>query len=75
MNPLARCAYLHAAGESVEEFETDLLLQILSLARQCGLRHAQPLSRAPVVLLFADRQEISQVPQFHINTLQVLIQS
>jgi hypothetical protein len=53
----------------------DLLLQILNLARQCGLCLAQPLSRSPVVLFFADRQEVSQVSQFHIDTLQALVQS
>jgi hypothetical protein len=51
-----------AAREAFEKFEAQLLLQILNLAGKRRLSHAQPARSAPVMLLFADRNEISQMP-------------
>ena len=69
---LARRAYLHTAPKAVKQLESNLLLQILNLAREGRLSHAQPLCGAPVMLLLADGHKISQMPQFHTDTLSLL---
>ena len=39
------------------------------LARKRGLSYAQPARSAPVMLIFADGNEISQMAQLHSDTL------
>src|SRR4029077_17658159 len=58
-------ADLYAAWKSLEEFETDLLLQLLNLARKRRLSHAKTLCSSPVMLLLSHRDEISEMSQFH----------
>jgi hypothetical protein len=66
---LAGCSQLHAARKAFEKFEAEFILQILNLPGKRGLSHVQLAPGAPVMLLFADRNEISQMPQFHSDTL------
>jgi hypothetical protein len=70
---LARRTQLHAARKTFEKFEADFLFQILNLARKRWLGDAQSARRAPVMLLLADRHKISQMPQFHSDTLSRLV--
>ena len=70
---LASWIQLHAAREPVEKLEADFFFQILNLARKRWLGDAQPARRAPVMLLLADRHKISQMPQFHPDTLSRLV--
>jgi hypothetical protein len=66
---LARCTQLHAAREALEKPEAELFLQIPNLARKRRLSHSQSARGTTVMLLLADRHEISQMPQFHSDTL------
>jgi hypothetical protein len=67
------CTQPHAARETFEQLETEFPLQVLNLAGKGGLCHAQPACCTPVMLLVPDGQEISQMPQFHVDTLSRLI--
>jgi hypothetical protein len=66
---LAGGTQFHAAREALEKFEAQLLLQILNLARKRRLSDTQPARSAPVMLIFADCNEVSEMPQFHSDTL------
>src|SRR6202158_944687 len=57
-----RRAQSNATRQSVEQEESDLLLQILDLPRQRRLRDMEPHRRATEVLLLPDRDEIAQMP-------------
>jgi hypothetical protein len=57
-----RRAQSNATRQSVEQEESDLLLQILDLPRQRRLRDMEPRRRATEVLLLPDRDEIAQMP-------------
>jgi hypothetical protein len=46
---------------------------VVDLARKSGLGNTKPLSCAAVMLFFADSYEISQMTQFHFNTLALSI--
>ena len=59
--------------EEPKEFEAYFLFQILNLAGQRWLRDTQPPRRTPVMLFLTDRHEISQMPQFHSDTLPRLV--
>jgi len=65
----SRRADLHAAWKAVKQLETDLLFQILNLSGKRGLRDAQTLRGASVMLLLCNLHEVSQVPKFHSDTL------
>jgi hypothetical protein len=69
-NNRAGRAQLHAARQPIEQLEPQFGLQILNLGRQSRLSHVQPLGRAPLVLLFADDHEISEMPQLHTDILR-----
>jgi hypothetical protein len=56
---MSGCTQLHAARETLEQSETDFLLQVLNLAGERRLRDAQPARCTPVMLLLADGKEIS----------------
>ncbi len=62
-------AYLHAAWQAVKQFETDLLFQVLNLSGKRGLGDAQAFRGASVMLLLRNMHEVSQVSQFHFDTL------
>jgi len=62
----SRRAQSNATRQSVEQEESDLLLQILDLPRQRGLRDMEARGGAPEMLLLSDRDEIAQMPQFHL---------
>ena len=64
---------LHPARQAFEKLEADFFFQILNLARKRWLGDAQSARRAPVMLLLADRRKISQMPQFHFDTLWLLV--
>ncbi len=70
--PRARRRF-YAAWQAVKQFDAYFLFQVLYLARKSGLGDAKPLGSATVMLLFADGYEISQMSQFHINTLVLSI--
>jgi len=59
-------AQLHAARQPIEQLEPQLGFQILNLG-QSRLGDIQPRGRAPVVFLFPDSHEISEMPQFHTD--------
>jgi hypothetical protein len=65
---LAGGTQLHAARETFKKFEAELRLQILNLAGKRWLSHVQPARRTTVMLLFADRHEVSEMPQLHSDT-------
>jgi hypothetical protein len=56
-----RRAQSNATRQSVEQEESDLLLQILDLPRQRRLRDMEPRRRATEVLLLPDPDEIAQM--------------
>src|SRR4029077_13182365 len=56
-----RRAQSNATRQSVEQGESDLLLQILDLPRQRRLRDMEPRRRATEVLLLPDPDEIAQM--------------
>src|SRR6185503_12331324 len=62
-------AYLHSTRHTVKEFETNLLFQILNLARKGGLSHAKSLCGSIVMLLLTNGHEVSQMSQFHFDTV------
>src|SRR4029077_11312034 len=66
----ARGAQLDAARQPVEQLEPQLGFQILNLRGQSRLSDMQPLRLTPVVFLFADGHEISEMPQFHTDILK-----
>src|SRR6266404_2203658 len=63
----------HAARKAVKQLETDLLFQVLNLSGQRGLRDAQTLRGASVMLLLGNMHKVSQMPQFHSDTLWLLV--
>jgi hypothetical protein len=65
----ARRTELHAATEAIEQLETDLAFEVLNLSRERRLRHSQALRGAAEMFLFANRHEVSKMPQFHSDTL------
>jgi hypothetical protein len=70
---LSGLTYLHATRKTVKESKTNFLLQILDLARERGLSNAQASGCPPVMLFLADSYEISEMPQFHTDTLSVSV--
>ena len=64
---------LHAARQPIEKFEANFFFQILDLSGERRLSHSQSARCTPVMLLLADHDEISQVPQLHIDTLSRLL--
>jgi hypothetical protein len=70
---LALQSVLDALRQTLKQFESDLVFQVLDLARECGLRDAQSLGGTPVVLFFTNGDKISQVSKFHSNTPLLLI--
>jgi aryl-alcohol dehydrogenase-like predicted oxidoreductase len=64
---------IHAARKTVKESETNFLLQILDLARERGLSQAQASRCPPIMLFLADSYEISEMPQFHTDTLSASV--
>jgi hypothetical protein len=69
----ARRTDLHAATETIEQLETDLAFEILNLSRERWLRHSQALRGAAEMFLFANRHEVSKMPQFQSDTLARLV--
>jgi lipoyl-dependent peroxiredoxin len=59
------CPY-SAAGEGLV-----MSSQVLNLARERRLSHAKSLCGAPVMLLFSNGYKISQMSQFHSDTLMI----
>lgn len=51
--------------QSIEQEESDLLLQILDLPRQGGLSNVKACGRSSEMLLLSDGDEVAQVPQLH----------
>jgi hypothetical protein len=70
---LAGRTQLHAARHPIKKLEADFFLQILNLTGKRRLRHPQSTRRTPVMLVLADCHEISQVPQFHFDTLALSV--
>jgi hypothetical protein len=66
----AGCTQFHAARQPIEKFERQFGFQILNLGGQSRLSDIQPLRSAPVVFLFANGYEISEMPQFHTDILK-----
>jgi hypothetical protein len=64
---------LHTATEPIEQLETDLTFEVLNLSRERRLRHAQALRSPAEVLFFADGDEVSEMAQFHFDTLPRLV--
>ena len=69
----ARSAESDSPRKSVEQFEANLLLQILNLSGECRLGYAKPLRAAPVMLLLSNCHEVAQMSQFHSDSLSALI--
>ena len=69
----ARRANLHSTRQAVKEFEANLLFQILNLARKSRLGHAKPLRGPIVMLLLSNGHEVSQMSQFHFDTVPLLV--
>ncbi|HZI49913.1 MAG TPA: hypothetical protein VFD75_19090 [Pyrinomonadaceae bacterium] len=65
--------YFHAAWKTVKKPKTNFLLQILDLARERGLSQAQASRCPPIMFLLADSYEISEMSQFHTDTLSVSV--
>ena len=57
-----RRAQSDSSGQSVEQEESNLPLQILNLPRQWRLRDMEARSRSPEMLLLSNRDEIAQMP-------------
>src|SRR5438309_11513701 len=57
----------HATRTPAEEVHAKFILQILHLAAQGGLGNAKLRGRPGEVRGFTDSQEISQVPEFHLE--------
>jgi hypothetical protein len=70
---LACWAELDSTRKTVEQFEANLLFQILNLSGECRLGYAKPLCAAPVMLLLSDCHEVAQMSQFHSDSLSALI--
>jgi hypothetical protein len=70
---LAGCAQLHAARQPIEKFEAEFFFEILDLPGEGRLSHAQSARGAPVMLFLANRHEVSQVSQFHTDSLSRLV--
>ena len=70
---LASRTYLYPACKAVKELETDFVFQILNLTGKGGLNDAKTLGGASVMLFLANGHEISQMSQFHIDTVSVLV--
>ena len=64
---------LHTATEPIEKLETDLSFEILNLSRERGLRHSQALRGPAEVFFLTDRDEVSEMAQFHFDTLPRLV--
>jgi hypothetical protein len=61
-----RCAQSNSSRQSVEQRESQFALQIPDLPRQGGLSNTEALSRTSKMLLFANDDEVPQVPKFHL---------
>jgi hypothetical protein len=70
---LARSAEFDSTRKTVEQFEANLLPQILNLSGECRLGDTQSLRAAPVMLLLPDGHEVAQMSQFHSDSLSALI--
>jgi hypothetical protein len=63
----------HSTRQAVKEFETNLLFQILNLTRKGRLSHAKPLRGSIVMFLLSNGHEVSQMSQFHFDTVSLLV--
>jgi hypothetical protein len=66
-------AQADASGQSIEQEESHLLLEILDLPRQGRLSDMETLGGPSVVLLLSDRNEVTEVAELHTDILSVLI--
>ena len=65
MRPDASARETGALRRTFEEADVELLLERMHLARQRGLRDAEPARGGDEGRLFGDGDEITQVPQLH----------
>ena len=63
---LARLRQRDEMSRSVEEIDAQLALEVLNLMGQRGLRDVELLRGSPEVELIGDRNEVAQVPKFHL---------
>ena len=62
---LTRFVQSNSSRQSIEQGESKFFFQILNLARQGRLSHAQSLRGPPEMLLLSDTYEISQMAKLH----------
>ena len=59
----------HAAAVAVKQFDGKLALQVGDLLAEGWLGNVQPFRRHGEIQRFRKRQEVSDVPEFHMNNL------